>query len=1544
MTEDGNTLGVGFEIDFLDSFGKLKSLDALIGEAAANATREFKQIQQSIDNAVPGTALAKIRAYGIGLDEATVELRKLKAETKSAERSGEDMVRQLQRQVDVFGKTSSEIRNFRAEQRAATAESRGLTELAGRIRDLNGELNRLEAASPKIGAGIGTIGNTGRLAGHHMQNLAFQFQDLGVQMFAAAGSSDPLKLGLTALVQQGSQIGGIMSQAGIGVRGVGAAFLTMSSNILVAVATNPILLGLTATIGLFAGAVSLLNDAASESAGVEEYAKSLGLTKDEIEELGGATVTWGDTAKAVFQVVGAAIWDNVGPAVLTVWNTMKEWASWIYSGVRASVNFLIGGFVGAYNAITKTWSLFPAALGDVFYNAVNFGITAINGLISASVGGINSFISKANGLLAAAGSTFKLPTLTPPQIDTLSNNYAGAFAKAGKAGQAELAKAFSTDYVGKSGKAVDDQAQINAQNRLRAAADEKGFLDDDGKSDKAKKDKAAASDKHAESLAREAAAVAAQIKNLYALADAYGVSGDAALIAEARLKAESDAIKDRANIEQRFIEQIQLAIAQRVSDAAKATASLRDQAAAQAFANSMVEQGLLAADQAADHVKDQIADLPLVAALQAAQQKGLVIEAERATQALDAQREARDRLRAAEEAAALNKEIAGGDKQIATLTEELRLVGATNAQRSIALTLLKATQEAEEKFNDPAARARYIEQQVAIAKLTTDLALAQRAFNDELNATANKWGEIAGNVQNAAQGIADAFGNAGAALGGLASTYANFQADRARLDAAHQAALKEFEGSPEATARAEQRFAKESADLQISLYGDLAASAKGFFDEKSKGYQAILAAEKVFRAFEFAMSVRSMVQDVAETISSVANSGARATAAGAEGVAKQAKLPFPANIAAMAATAAALVAAGIAVFGGGGGGSTAPESNTGTGTVLGDGGAQSESIKNAISALRDVDLLMLNTSRQMAASLRTIETNIGGFASLLVRQGDSINASGGVAEGFKANGIGSILGNIPVIGGLLKGLFGTTTTVQASGLFGGPQSLDSILDGGFDASYFSDIQRKKKFFGITTSNRTSTQFSAADSNLENQFTLILREFNSAILAAAGPLGVATSEIEQRLSGFVVDIGRINLQGLSGEEIEERLNAVFGATADNLARAAFPLIDQFQRVGEGAFETLVRVTSTVEAVTSSLTSLGSSARNLGIEVKLGLADQFESISALTNAVDAYFQAYYTEEEQAASRTAQISSVFASLGLTLPSTLAGFRQLVEAQDLTSASGLETYATLLKLAPAFADLQEALNGAKSAADIASEKTDLQRQLLELQGDTAAIRALQLARLDESNRALQEQIYAIQDAREAARAAEELREAWTSVGDSILDEINRIRGIADATGGTSFATLSGQFNEATLAARAGDQDAARRLPQLSQALLTAAAEAATSRQELDRIQAQTAASLEASYRVISLFGENATGLSSADLLDAAQSGSPATAANNDNARESLAGRFEELRQELRQLRTEHMAALAAIAGNTGSIKRTMDNVTQESGGTAISTTAAAA
>lgn len=1471
MEDDIPGLAVGFTIETGASSDELNRIAQLMNSTEVKAVQSAANIERATGGMVNlGRATAQISTFG---NIATKEMRAAALETARAEKAGEGMVRQLQRQIETCGKTTSQIRDMRAEERALAAEGRGMTELAGRIRSLNTEMNRLEAASAGGAAGV-------RGSGSAFAALSPQIQDAATQISMGANA-------FSVLAIQGGQVAGQLTHVG-GAVGKFATFMMGPFGIAITVAV--LALG-TLTKGLF---------------GADEAMKAVEVQADHTGSAQSALGEMFDLATGKIVNNTQALRDNIYMQMVAMQQKAIIARQEATEKLSAGGLERPGGWDRAWRQISNPFEKrheTEAWMDSQTNRAANLekigkGVAA--GTIS---------LERAGAALEAAR---KKGMLTRDEYFAAQDSMS-SFRNARSAGEAE---------------------------KLMREALQTGKLPEAMfKADKATTKKAESSNRHAESLIREAEATEAQIRNLYALAAAYGDSGAAALVAEARVKAESDAIKKRGDVEAMVNRQVQLAIAQRVADAAKSTAAVQAQVEVQRAVNDAVAAGQVPAERAAELVKDQLADLPLLQAAQAAQQRGLVDEAMKVMKVLADQQALRADLRREEERARFNTAFAAGADRLADIREELRLVGATNRERNVALAVMKATREAE-KFN-PDDRAAYIGQQRDIAVIAEDLVDKQREYNDALNYTADKWDLIAQNVQSAAQGIAGAFGEAGRAVGDLASIYADYRAQEERADATHREAMKNLIGD-HARQREIAKFQLASSTAQIGLYGDMASAAKGFFSEKSKGYRAIMAVEKVFRAFEFAMSIKAMVQDVMETTSSVANSAARATAAGAEGVATQAKLPFPLNIAAMAATAAALVAAGIAVLGSGGGGkSNLPQSNTGTGTVLGDGSAQSESIKNALNALKEVDTLMLNYSRQMAASLQSIESQIGGFASLLVRNADSLNASGGVAQGFNPNAIGSILGSIPLVGGILKGLFGTKTTVIGSGLYGGAQSIGSILGGGFDASYYSDVQKKKKFLGLTTSTKYSTQYTGADGTLENQFTLILRSFNDAILAAADPLGASTSAIQQKLNSFVISLGKIDLQGLTGEQIEEKLTAVFGAAADSMASAAFPLITQFQKVGEGAFETLVRVASTLEAVSSSLDILGQSAQGMSIAMKLGLADQFESVSALTGAVDAYFQSFYTKEEQAAARTAQMASVFQSLGLAMPNTLAGFRELVEAQNLNTVAGQATYATLLKLAPAFAELQTALEGAKSAADIASEKADLQRQLLELNGDTAALRALQLAKLDASNRALQQQVWAIQDAQAAAKAAEELRKAWQSVGDTIMDEVRRIRGLTDAAGGNSFAALQGQFNAATLAARGGDMDAAKSLPQLSQALLAAAADAATSRQELDRIRAQTAAALEATYGLIGQLGGNPAA-TNATLLNAGASSQPG-GASNDNGSASLAASIDELRADLAAQRAEHTAALTAIAANTGKTAKTLENVTADSGGDAVSTRAAA-
>lgn len=901
---------------------------------------------------------------------------------------------------------------------------------------------------------------------------------------------------------------------------------------------------------------------------------------------------------------------------------------------------------------------------------------------------------------------------------------------------------------------------------------------------------------------------------------------------------------------------------------------------------------------------------------------------------------------------------------MAELREQIRLIGASDAVRVRELATLRATIEAQNFA--AGARDRYIAQQVEIAETEHQIRLQIDAANASLAHQIELFELLVDNVVRAGRGMADAFGEAGRALGDVTSTFAIYMADQKRLDDIRGQQLAKANDIGRADVRAMEigrinaEFAARSMTAQVGLFGDMTEAAKDFFDKGTDGYQALATAEKAFRAVEFAMSVRAIAQDAAETASSLANSAARTAAGATEAVVNAIKsLPFPANLAAGAATIGALASIGVAIGGvfSGGGQNTLEPDNRGTGTVFGDPEEQSRSIKRSIDALREVDLLTATYSREMLGSLRSIDSQIGGLANVLIRTGN-VDASFDIAEGFESNLIGKVLEgvvtggglftNIPIIGDILGGLgsllgslFGSKKSVIGSGLYAEPQTLGEILSGGFDASYYTDIKKKKKFFGITTGTSYSTEYQNASAELENEFTLILRGFSSAIAAAAVPLGAATSDIERRLQGFVVNIGKIDTRDMTGAELQDKLSAIFGAAADRMALSAFPVIAQFQKAGEGAFETMVRVASTVETVTGLFDQLGVSVQGIDIAAQMALVDQFDGLEGLTSATQAYFDTFYTREEQAQAKLAQFTAAFERMDITLPETLAGFRALVEAQDLTTAAGRETYAMLLQVAPAFADLKSALNGARSAADILAERQDLQRQLLELQGDTAAIRELELAKLDESNRALQEQIWAIEDAKEAARAAEQLRDAWSSVGDSIMDEVRRIRGLTGGETGGGFAQIMGQFNAATADARGGDLDAAKALPGLSQALLRAAELAATSRQELDRIRAQAAASLEATNAAIAAL--TGSGASDDALAAAAATAQQATGAGtHDSQADMLRSTLANMRAELAALRSENNAGHAANASNTGAIKRKLDDVTAASGGDAISTVAA--
>ncbi|UAK25867.1 coiled-coil domain-containing protein [Sphingomonas nostoxanthinifaciens] len=1537
MGDGAPTLEVGFAINPGGSIESLSQLDDLIGKAAADAVREFAKVEAASGHILDlGGATASLTAFGAA---ATRESQNAARALAQVEKAGESMSRQLDRQTTSFGKSTAELRALKVETAALAAEQQGLTELADRLRAQQEQLATAEAAEAER-VRESTIAH--QLFENRVREgaAALREQELVAQATAremAALSQAYERAALSAAIERNTGTGRISAT------NAGATFSALSAKAAEDEATALREAGL--AYAMFeararAGAAAMKDaDAAAERDAVavqrlrdmldpaaaaqarvsqaisearrvmtdagfsaEEMAKveeMLAMRGNELAESHGRMSLAGMEAQHIVRALSDSIAAGQSPVrALTmefgrITEAMSFWA--MQSNATEGVVGRLAAFMGSgwgLMIMLAVGALAPLVteLFDTSENAKEAEKSLKD--FQNRQSDIKNFIDETTGRLTEQNRVLVLNATLTRQAEIAANNKAiaesrgAAFDRASSAAFSATPAAPGTTI---SGVGFTDNTAV--QGVIKAAG-----------GDVAK-------------LADGLAALAKTRPDLAKVAlDVSGIGGQAIMAQRENdrlgkeLRALGGDTTALAHSTTGLIEK-QVALATATTPLARAQAQL-----------ALVKEGAAAADKAGGAALDEYRS-KLTAA----------------TNAVHAAEEAQKSQRAADREAA--KDLKQHEAAWASVEKTIRNVSAALDEYIRKTTLKSLGIDPAKDFASPD-DTRTVRDMLNDAQKERETS-THNTFNDSveqqkkaLKDQQDAFKDAAEQAKKYAADIAEPFGRAGKSISAATEALAEYVKQQ-RILSADVTSGKKTEG----------QAAQASARNQIDAYASITGAAKDFFSEHSRIYKGLQAAETAFRAVQLAMSIAAMIQNGAETAGAVVNAGARATADGTAGIAKHSQLPFPANIVAMAATAAALVGIGVAVLGGIGGSSTSAadysKGNTGTGTVLGDTSAQSASIKNALSALKDVNDATLTVSRNMLASLRSIESNISGLATLLVRNGN-INADSTVAQGFKTSGIGSILSNIPLIGGFLSSLFGTKTTVIGSGLSGRAQSVGDILSGGFDASYYSDIEKQKKFLGLTTSTKYSTNYTAADPDIENQFTLLIKQFYTTIGQAAGPLGQSLDSVQSKLQGFTIDIGKIDLQGLTGDEIETKLEAVFGAAADNMAQAAAPGLEKFQKVGEGYFETLVRVSSTVEQVDAAFQKLGVTSKSLGVDVDMAIAGMFDSVSDFTSATDTYFADYYTKAEQAAATTAQISKAFDSLGLSMPDTLDGFRALVEAQDLTTDAGRQTYVTLLQLAPAFSDLKTSLEGAKSAADILSEREDLQSQLLQLQGDTAAIRAAALAKLDVSNRALQEQIYALQDAQDAAKAAQDLKDAWTSVGTSIMDEVKRIRGLTDTSTGGSFASLLGQFNAATAAARGGDQDAAKSLPTLSQSLLTAAAAAATSQQELNRVQAQTAASLEATYAAINaMTGTATTTGSSTDLAAAAaaSTGTSPTSANDDLISEITA-----LRDEVAQLRADTNAGNASLAAPINKVAKILDNVTAPNGGDAITVAGAAA
>lgn len=139
-----------------------------------------------------------------------------------------------------------------------------------------------------------------------------------------------------------------------------------------------------------------------------------------------------------------------------------------------------------------------------------------------------------------------------------------------------------------------------------------------------------------------------------------------------------------------------------------------------------------------------------------------------------------------------------------------------------------------------------------------------------------------------------------------------------------------------------------------------------------------------------------------------------------------------------------------------------------------------------------------------------------------------------------------------------------------------------------------------------------------------------------------------------------------------------------------------------RTGETAAQTVTRLSSSLSTVNAAFDVLGSTLYQAslgGAEMAQQLVDLMGGLEQYQTTTTAYYQSYYTDAERAGVATRQLTASLSALGLNLPATRDAYRDLVEAQDLSTEAGRSTYAALMGLSSAFAAITP------SAAELATQ-----------------------------------------------------------------------------------------------------------------------------------------------------------------------------------------------------------------------------------------------
>lgn len=191
-------------------------------------------------------------------------------------------------------------------------------------------------------------------------------------------------------------------------------------------------------------------------------------------------------------------------------------------------------------------------------------------------------------------------------------------------------------------------------------------------------------------------------------------------------------------------------------------------------------------------------------------------------------------------------------------------------------------------------------------------------------------------------------------------------------------------------------------------------------------------------------------------------------------------------------------------------------------------------------------------------------------------------------------------------------------------------------------------------------------------------------------------------LEQFVAGFQFLDANFTTDADKAARATDRLNAAFASLGFEVPQSHQAFLDLLNGIdlatteGQGLYASMVQLAPAFTAVYGTAQQAADAENELAEARRQAIA-----------AAEEFFNAnFYTEAEQQqrnlAARIAEVATVSASLGIEIPTTVAGFRALIEGLDLSTEAGRAFYEALLPLAPAVLDIA---NAGQQLVDVAEQ-----------------------------------------------------------------------------------------------------------------------------------------------------------------------------------------------------------------------------------------------